>query len=338
MFMRLTRCAVVATAAFILVPAVSAAEPIKLKLSFYTSDRSNVYQVAVKPFVDAVNAEGKGLIAIEVYFSGVLGKLQVEQPKLVLDGVADIAFVSPGVTPDLFHDNQVIELPGLFRDMREATLTYTRLIAKNLLKGYEDFFVVGAFASDPESIHSRPPVPSLDGLKGRKIRANNPTAAIALEKLGMAPAVMPINMISDAISSGNLDGAAIPPSMLFEFGIGRVASHHYFLKTSAAPLALLMNRKKFDSLPVQAQNIIRKYSGEWAAARFIEEREVIENQVMEQLKSDTKRKVVFPSQPDLEKASAAFKAVTDEVVSRNPRAREMLKAAESEVAKLRPAE
>ena len=338
MFTHSMRCAVVAGAAFILVPAVSAAEPIKLKLAFYTSDRTNVYQVAVKPFVEAVNAEGKGLIEVEVYFSGVLGKLQTEQPRLVLDGVADIAFVSPGVTPDLFHDNKIIELPGLFHDMREATLTYTRLIAKDLLKGYEDFFVIGAFASDPETIHSRPPVPSLDSLKGRKIRANNSTAAAALEKLGMAPAVMAINMISDAISSGELDGAAIPPSMLFEFGIGRVAGHHYLLQTSAAPLALLMNRRKFDSLPVQAQNIIRKYSGEWAAARYIEAREVIENQATEQLKSDSRRKVVFPSQSDLDTAGAAFKAVTDDVVSRTPRAREMLKAARSEVAKLRPAD
>src|SRR3989442_4335848 len=159
MFTHSMRCAVVAITAFVLMPAVSAAEPIKLKLAFYTSDRTNVYQVAVQPFVDAVNAEGKGLIEIEVYFSGVLGKLQTEQPKLVLDGAADIAFVSPGVTPDLFHDNKIIELPGLFRDMREATLTYTRLVAKDLLKGYEDFFVIGAFSSELESIHYRLPVP-----------------------------------------------------------------------------------------------------------------------------------------------------------------------------------
>ena len=81
---------------------------------------------------------------------------------------------------------------------------------------------------------------------------------------------MPVNMIAEAISSGNIDGAAVPASMLFEFGIARVATYHYFLPISPAPLALLMNRKKFDALPAPAQDIIRKYSGEWAADRFIE--------------------------------------------------------------------
>src|SRR5258707_10399304 len=93
------------------------AGPTKLKLAFYTSDRASVYDVAVKPFVEAVNAEGQGLIEIEVYFGGVLGKSQTQQPQIVLDGVADIAFVIPGMTPDRFPDNAVIEMPGLFRNM-----------------------------------------------------------------------------------------------------------------------------------------------------------------------------------------------------------------------------
>ena len=129
------------------------------------------YHSAVKPFVDAVNAEAKGLIEIEVHFSGALGKSQAQQPQLVLDGVADIAFVIPGMVPGRFSDNAVIELPGLYRSMREATLTYTRLIAANALRGYDEFFVIGAYGSELESIHARPPVTSLASLKGKKIRS-----------------------------------------------------------------------------------------------------------------------------------------------------------------------
>jgi TRAP-type C4-dicarboxylate transport system substrate-binding protein len=133
--------------------------------------------------------------------------------------VADIAFVVPGMTPDRFRDNAVMELPGLFRNLREATLTYTRLVATNVIKGYEDFFVIGTFASDLENIHTRPAVSSLGDLKGKKIRVNNQTEAAALTKLGMVPAVIPINTVSESISRGDIDGAAVPPSMLFEFGI-----------------------------------------------------------------------------------------------------------------------
>jgi TRAP-type C4-dicarboxylate transport system substrate-binding protein len=81
------------------------------------------------------------------------------------------------------------------------------------------------------------------------------------------------------------DGAAVPTTTLFEFGNARVASCHYSLPLGPAPLALLLNRKKLDRLPVYVQDIIRKCSGEWAAARFIESRAAVENQVMAQLKS-----------------------------------------------------
>jgi TRAP-type C4-dicarboxylate transport system substrate-binding protein len=335
MFKILLRCV---TIACVLVPFAASAGPTKLKLSFSTSDRSNLYRFAIKPVVDAVNAEAKGLIDIEVYFSGALGKSQSQQPQLVVDGVADIAFVVPGMTPERFHDNAVIELPGLFRDLREATLVYTRLVEANRLKGYEDFFVIGAYASEPESLHACVPLTALDSLKGKKMRVNNAIEGLALEKLGSQPVVMPVNLIAESIGSGKIDGAAVPLSALLEFGIGRVATHHYFLRTSSAPLALLMNRKKFESLPVQAQTIIRKYSGEWAAARFIEGREALERSVMSQLQADGRRNFIFPSRTDQERADAVFKATIADATDKNPHTRELLKIARSEIAKLRSSE
>lgn len=325
--------------ACVLLPAAAAAEPAKLKLSFYTSDRANVYLSAVKPFVEAVNAEAKGLLEIEVFFSGALSRRHSPlQPQIVLDGTADMAFIIPGMTPDLFPDNVIIELPGLFRDLREATYTYTRLVAANALKGYAPFHVIGAYGSELESFHVRPPVASLDSLQGKKIRVNNPTEAAVIEKLGMSPALMPLNTTAEAISNGSIDGAMAPASMLFEFGIARVASHHYFLNVSSAPLALVINRKALDRLPAQAQDIIRKYSGKWTAARFVEVRATIEQQVMDQLKADKRRNVIFPSQSDTERATAVFKAVTKETVANNEHHRKLLELAKSEIAKLRSSE
>jgi len=211
MFTELARCLLFS---FALLPSTAwAAEPTKLKLSFFSSDTAVLYGGGVKPFVDAINSEAKGLLEIEVFFRGALGK-PAQQPQLVRDGVADIAFILPGYTADQFPDNAVIELPGLFRDQREASLAYTRMIAANALRGYEDFFVITAFTVEPHSIHTRQPIASLEDLKGLKIRANNPTEAATFEKLGMRGIVMPANQIADAIGSGAIDGAALPPAML----------------------------------------------------------------------------------------------------------------------------
>jgi TRAP-type C4-dicarboxylate transport system substrate-binding protein len=311
------------------------AEPIKLKFAYFSSDRTTTYLAAVKPFVDAVNAEAAEQIEIEVGFSGVFGKNPALQLQLVSDGTADIAFVVPGYTPERFPDNMAIELPGMFRDIREATLVYTRLVAGNALRGYDDLVVIGAFATEPESIHSRPAVLSLEDLKGKRIRANNSAQAAALESLGIVAVQMPINQASSAISSGKIDGSTVSPAPLIEFGISRVAAHHYLLGIGAAPLAVVMNRTKFDSLPKASQDIIRKFSGEWTAERFISTYGAENKLAIEQLSSDPGRKVVTPSETDHEQAKSAFGAVIEKWLSENPRNRELLTKVDAEISKIR---
>ena len=333
MLKMLARCLLVALA--LLQAAASAAEPIKLKLSFFSSDTASLYNGGVKPFVDAVNSEAKGLLEIEVFFRGTLGKAPAEQPQLVRDGVADIAFIVPGYTADQFPDNAVIELPGLFRDQQEASLAYTRMIAANALRGYQDFFVITAFTVEPHSIHTRRAIASLDDLKGLKIRVNNPTEATTFEKLGMQAVVMPANQIADALGSGAIDGAALPPSMLAEFGLGRLATHHYVIHADAPSLAFVMSRSKFASLPPQAQDIIRKHSGEWSVAQSNAFFEGINAKAMQQLLSDPKRHVIFPSPADRIRIDAAFKEVIDEWVAQQPHNRNLLNMVRSEVGKMR---
>ena len=321
--------------AFVLISPASAAEPIKLKLSFFSSDRSTTYLSSVKPFVDAVNGEAKGLIEIEVYFSGALGKLQAQQPYLVDDGVADIALVVVGQAPARFEDSAVIELPGLFHNATEATLTYSRLVAAGALSGFESFFVIGAYTADPNSIHTRQSVATLADLKSLKIRTNNMIEASALERLGVVPVVLPLPQTLDAISRGAIDGATMPPSVLVDFGVARVVNHHYLLHTSAAPLALVMSRKKFDDLPEQARAVIRKYSGEWFVAHYLERWELLERQEIERLKLDPRRKVILPSESDFDIAQVAFGSVIDDWAATSAHNRDLLKLVRAELVKIR---
>lgn len=330
MFKALARCALFSLA---LLPLAAAAEPIALKFAFFSSDREGNYLEAVKPFVDAINASG--VIHIDVYLSGALGKSYSSQAQLVLDGGADFAFVNPGLTPELFPDNTAIALPGLFRDAREATLVYTRMVASGALKGYEEFFVVAALGTGPLSIHTRLPAASLKDLKGKKIRAINPTEVATLKALDISPEILPINQTAEAISTGTIDGSTAEPQALVEFGIARVTGHHYMLRLGTAPLAILMNRKKFDSLPKTTQDLIRKHSGEWLAARYIEAYDANADPIVKQLKSDPKRTVVFPSQLDLDTAQDRFTIVIKEWQAQSPHNDALSRVVESEITKLR---
>jgi TRAP-type C4-dicarboxylate transport system substrate-binding protein len=322
-------------AALLLPTTIAFADPITLKLSFFTSDQSVAYQAAVKPFADAVNQEGNGLLHIDVYLSGTLGKVQSELPQLVLDGKADIAFIVPGQNPARFRDTAAIEMPGLFHDAREASLVYTRLIADHALPGYDEFYVIGAYGTAPETINSRKKLTSIADLKGQKVRVNNLMEAAGLAKLGALPAVLAFNETSPAISAGLIDGATVPVAQLFDVGIGRFTTFHYLLPTSTAPLALVMSRQAFDRLPENAKALIRKYSGEWAAIQFSNAYEKFSTQTLDKLKADSRRSVVVPSVADLKAADGDFKAIRDGWAAENEKNQKLMSLLQVELATVR---
>ena len=257
--------------------------------------------------------------------------------QLVLDDVADLAFVNPALTPEQFPDDGVLELPGLFRDVREASIVYTRIVASGALRGYQDFFVVGAFTGGPQTINMRMPISSLQDLQGKKIRAANRTEAATLKALGMSAAVIPINQTAEAIGRGTVDGATGPAVIMSDFGISRVTSCRYLIRMGFPPLALLMNKKKFDSLPAADQDIIRKFSGEWTTARFAEAFGADDDLVMKQFESDPRRTTIFPSKADLDTAQAVFGTQIKEWQAGSPHNIQLLATVETELGKLRPA-
>ena len=203
------------------------------------------------------------------------------------------------------------------------------------MRGFKNYFVIGAFASDPENIHTRPPVASLADLKGKIIRANNETEYTIIEKLGAKPIFIPLNETAEALSAGKIDGAMVPPVPMIEFGIGRVAANHYMLPTSCVPQSLLMTRKRFESLPNDVQAIIRKHSGAWFTENYNRINESSTALIMTVLKSDSHRKVVIPSKADMKTADAIFKSIVDAYAAANPHNAELVNAAEAVLSKFR---
>ncbi len=313
---------------------LAAAEPITLKLSFFTSDRSTIYRCQIKPFVDAVNAEGAGLVQVKVYFSGAISPVESEQPRLIREGIADLAIFTPSLMPQRFPDSSVLTLPGLFRDQRQASLVFTQLIAAGAFERYRDFFVVGAYVSAGENIHSRKPITRLADLKGQTIRVNNEIEAKTLRKLGADPVRLPLNRTMEALSKGKLDGVTVQLALLFEFGFGRLADHHYLIRVGRVPVTLVMSRAKLMGLPPRAQEIIRKYSGEWLASRTAACFAAKSREVLARLQADNRRNVVEPSAADREAARRVFASVIEEWTAESPRHRDLLSLVKSEIMKL----
>lgn len=325
-------CSLLATVAF---PFATNAEPVRLKVAFYASDRQFAYSGVVKPFAEAINLAGRGSVVVDVFTSGALERGYPQQLRLVQEGRADIAWVNPGLTPEQFPDNGIIELPGLFRDAREATQIFAQLTDKELLRGYDDLFVIGAFGSAPLTLHTRVPVTSLADLKGKRIRASTRMEGQVLKALGMEPMLMPVNQTADALNRGAIDGASTAIEVLADFGISRFVNHHYLVGLGSVPVLLVMNRDRFKELPEATQRLIRDHSGKWVGDRYAATVSKYEAEVLKRLRADSRRKFVDPSPAELDQVRAAFNSVIEGWLADNPRGRELLATTEIELAKLR---
>jgi TRAP-type C4-dicarboxylate transport system substrate-binding protein len=318
----------------LLLPFAAGAQPVKLRFAYFIPDGINTTEI-FKPFADAVNRDSKGAVEIELYGNGALGRSPLQQAQMVLDGVADIAWVILPQARGKFRETEVLELPGLFRDIIEATTVSTRMVSKELLKGFEEYVPIGIVGTGPMSIHSRGQILSLNDIKGKKIRAASPMESATIKALGGVPVGLSVTEITEAIGRGNIDGVTSLPSVLFEFGIVSATSAHYFARLGNLPMGILMNKKKFEALPKAGQDAIRKHSGEWIATRFNAALGPFYDSLTKQLQNDPKRKVAFQSEAELATAQAAFQPVIKEWAAQSPRHQELLKAVEAEIAQVR---
>src|SRR4029453_8313726 len=85
----------------------------------------------------------------------------------------------------------------------------------------------------------------------------------SLKALGAVPVGMPPTEVPEALARKTIDASTSQPAVLFDFGLDRVTSHHYFARLGVVPLAVVMNRKTFDALPKAAQDAIRTHSPDW---------------------------------------------------------------------------
>lgn len=312
----------------------AAADSVTLKLSFFGPSAEVNYAEVIKPWVDAVNADPSGAVHVEAYPDGALGKALPAQPQLILDGVVDIAFANPSLASGRFPDDQVLELPGLFRDMPEAVAVYQALLADQALRGYEDYVVLGSMMNPSYNLISRREIKSLDDLKGLKVRIVGPMIGQTVKALGMVPVMMPPTEIVEAMGRGTVDAATLVPPAIVDFGVDRVAAHNYMIDLGNGPLTLLMNRAKYDSLPQEARDTLDRYGIDWFNALYIEKLGPYNEALIAKFEADSNRSVTAPTEAEQAGLKAVYDGVIDEWAARSPENAALLAKARAIIAGL----
>jgi TRAP-type transport system periplasmic protein len=314
---------------------VAAQQPVKLKMATFSPDTERLFNTVKKPWAAAVNKASGGAIEIELFPNGALGRAPQQQAQMVHDGVTDIGFIVPPFTPGRFPDTEVIELPGMFDDLAQATRVYTNLVRNGAIKDYGDYYPIAMWGTPPFSLHSNFPINSIKDLKGKRVRGSGVIQIESLKSLGAVTVGMPPTEVPEALSRRTIDASTSQPAVVYDFGLDRVTSHHYFIRLGVVPLAIVMNRKVFESLPKAGQDAIRKHDMDYINKLYIDTMLEYDASLVKKLQSDPKRKVVFPDAADHKAAQAAFEPVIKAWAAKSPRHGEVYKALQNELAKER---
>ncbi|MGZ5811480.1 MAG: TRAP transporter substrate-binding protein [Xanthobacteraceae bacterium] len=283
----------------------------KLKFAVFTPDAEMTHQVVMKPWVEKVNRESGGTLDIQTFPNGALGRNPGLQTKMIQDGVADIAWVIPSYTPGVYLDDDVFELPNVVQDSVEGSVAAWRMLQKGMLRGYDQYYMIGLFVSSPYTFHTNFPVRKADDLKGKKIRVVGTLSTDAVKAVGAVPEGMPFPQIVEAISRGVIDGTTGHPIAIYDFGVSRVANNHFLGKIGTVTLGIFMSKSKFESLPPQAKAAIEKNRGEALSRAFGKMSEDRNAELIAEWKKDPKRLVTDPTKEE----NAAWDKMLEPVVS-----------------------
>lgn len=253
-------------AAAVCLAATASAQEATLKFHLFNPAATPVVQKVLKPWADAVMADSGGRIKVEMYPSMGLGGRPPELVNQVRDGVVDVTFTLPTLTPGRFPVSEVFELPFVNADALTMARALQDFHAQHLRDGeFRDFHMLAMSGSAGNAIHSRRPVRTLEDLKGMKIRTNGSGGVLFLESIGAIPVTMGITELSSALSKGVVDAVILPFEILPAFKLHELAEHHLTLdggrRFNSTVFIFLMNKGRYQALPQELKKVIDANSG-----------------------------------------------------------------------------
>ena len=255
--------------------AAQAADSYTLKVAHFLPSTSNAQVNIIEPWCETLRQESNDRLKCQLYPSMQLGGTPAKLADMARTGVADIVWTAPAYSAGKFPRVEALELPFMLppgaKAGNEIIWNFYEQYAKDDFKGYKVLVVHGDGGME---LHTRgKQIKSLEDMTGLKIRASSRTAAKSLEALGATPVSMPPAQMTEAISKGVVDGALASWEVVPATKLDEVTQYH-----SATPagetalgytvLTMLMNPKKFDSLPADLQEIIDRNSGKALLDRF----------------------------------------------------------------------
>jgi TRAP-type C4-dicarboxylate transport system substrate-binding protein len=268
------------SAAFVIVPMIMLAfsfflpvekavgETIELKFAHAYSPKHPQQTMVFEPWAEKINKLTNGKVKVTFFPGGALGKAP-DSYDLAKNGVADITYVLQDYNPGRFPMTSVIQLPFMITSAEQGSRAMWKLYEKfpEFQNEYKDVKLLWLFCHGPADIFTtKKPVKALADLEGLKIRSGVAVINKALQKMGATPVTIPIPEVYSAMERGVVDGTVLPWDGVTVFKLEDLLKYATPVNLYTMAMGIVMNKKKFDSLPDDVKKVIEENSGESMSA------------------------------------------------------------------------
>lgn len=188
------------------------------------------------------------------------------QYDLILDGVADIAWIFHGYTPGRFVTTKLIELPGYQGNAEAASVAYWRAYDKFFKQAdeHKGVMVIGLMTHGPGLLHTNADITSLSDIASMKLRIGGGVANMVGEALGATGINVPAPKVYETLASNAADGVMIPMEGKGSFKLYEVAKNTYTVPGGfyRGSFAMIMSPDAFDRLSAEDQEAVSALFGE----------------------------------------------------------------------------
>ncbi|MEW6662408.1 MAG: TRAP transporter substrate-binding protein [Bacillota bacterium] len=208
---------------------------------------------------ELLKAKSNGRVELQIFHSAQLGS-----ERDVIEGVSlgtvEMTLVSTAPLANFSKKFMVFDLPFIIQDRQKAFAVFDGPMGKDIMSSLEPKGIIGlGFWENGFRMltNSKQPVVNPEDVKGLKIRLmENPVHVATFKHLGAQPVPMPFGELFTALQQKTVDGQENPLIIIDTSKFYEVQKHLALTGHFYAPAALLINKKYFEGLPKDIQQII----------------------------------------------------------------------------------
>lgn len=263
------------------------------------------------PWVDRINAEGKGVLHIDIRDG-----LEIANPgnfySRVLDDVIQIGWGSFNSVPGTFPLSGFSNMPFETEKSEDSSVAFWRLYKAGAFDAeYNDIVPLLVQVYPQSQIHLAKAPKTPGNFAGLRLMVVAKTAADVVTRLGGAPISLLLPDLYQGLQRNTVDGAVMSWTAFQPFKLAEVTTYHIETRLGTPAAMVFMTKKRYAALSPEARKIIDQNSGEAESRALGKAWDEVEGEARDAAKNDPKHTVFVPAAEMTAKWQAATAPVID---------------------------